>query len=161
MPERSEQFRKRESNYRPRHPYLENLKCSGILQKGTLKNEKLDEAQTFKMPKFPRIKIIDVTYSVSGEWSNMGIEDGFNEKVLTKLFEGFPQLRVLKLRAIKTMSNYEDIMNMLTAISNLQNIHQLEFEYLNCRISDMEVIAFAQGLMKIKQLKSFRLKVIQ
>jgi len=161
MPERSKEFRKRDSSQRSHHRYLESLKYSGLLQKGTLKNEILEKELTSKIPTFPKIKKIEAMFSIPGEWADMGIENDFNEQLLTKIFEGFPQLQVLKLKSIKTMSNYHETLNMLAAMSTLQNIHHLEFEYLNCRISDMEVIAFAQGLMKIKQLKSFCLKVIQ
>jgi len=160
MPERSEQYRIKESKYTHQHPDLESIKYYGIVQKGTLRNEIIDQKQTPKIYKFPRIKFLDATFSVPGEWANMGIENDLNEQ-LTKSFDGFPQLQVLRLKLIKTMSNYHEILNILTAVSTLQNIHHLDFEYLNCRISDMEVIAFVQGIVKITQLKSFRLKVIQ
>jgi len=161
MPERSEEWRKGDQHYQSRLRCLENLRYSGIVQKGTLKNEKLNQGQTSKAYKFPKVKNVYAVFSIPGEWANMGIGNDFDEMHLTQVLEGFPQLQVLKVKIIKTMSNYQDIINTFTGMSNLQNIHHLEFEYLNCRLSDIEIIAFVHGLMKVKQLKYFSLKIIQ
>jgi len=76
---------------------------------------------------------------------------------------------------LRKLLNYEDTMDFFTVLSFLPNITHLEFEHLryHCilfddihtlssrQLTDLKVVASAQGLTKIKQLKYFALKILQ
>jgi len=75
---------------------------------------------------------------------------------------------------IRTASNYENTLNIFNGLSFLPELNHLEFELLkyhclifnfltfsSCHLTDLEVVAYAQGLTQMKQLKYFSLKVLQ
>lgn len=91
----------------------------------------------------------------------MGKEEDHTDDVLRKSAANSPHLQKLKIKSIKILLGYESVLLFFTAISYCPNFQHFEWELLNCQVSDMEVIAFAQGLVKVKQLRYFSLKVIQ
>jgi len=140
---------------------LENIQVYGVLKKGAIRDEISQSPKWKDSVKLNRVKYINAASSVSGQWADMGIEKDYNVQMLTHTFKKIPQLEKMKIKSMKALSNYEATLTFFTAISQLKNFHHLEWELLNCRVGDMEVVAYVHGLMKVKQIKYFSLKVIQ
>jgi len=107
-----------------------------------------------------KLQSLDLTFSAIGEWANVGGTDQ-NKAIFTKISERFPQLQSLRIMVIKTIFNYESIMHSILILQSFARINKIQYEFLNSQISDVEIIAFAHGLMKVKQLKVFSIKVLQ
>jgi len=161
MPERSKKVVQAGLVSFSRLRLLENIQVYGALKKGAIKDEISQPPKWNHSIKLKRVKTINVASSVSGQWADMGLEKDHNVQMLIHTFKRMPQLEKMRVKSIKALLNYEDTINFFTAISQLKNFYHLECEFLNCRLSDMEVVAYVHGLMNVKQIKYFSLKVIQ
>lgn len=161
MPERSKKVVEAGLVSFSRLRLLENIQVYGALKKGAIKDEISQPPKWNHSIKLKRVKTINVASSVSGQWADMGLEKDHNVQMLIHTFKRMPQLEKMRVKSIKALLNYEDTINFFTAISQLKNFYHLECEFLNCRLSDMEVVAYVHGLMNVKQIKYFSLKVIQ
>jgi len=159
MPEPSRRLSIMESFYLSRLRLLENLQSYTTLRKGTIRDEAPQLKKNLRKPY--KIKSLDVTSSATGQWASMGMDKNHSLQALKQVLGIFPHLETMKLKLIKIPSSFEGILTFFDVVSFLPNLHCLEWEFLNCHISDLEVIAFAQGLAKIQQIKYFSLKVIQ
>jgi len=162
MPERSQKFKDTSSARFSKLKWLEKIKLYQSLKKGAIKNEVSDSNQ--RKPNSRRVcklRCLEVAFSISREWSNMGTESDPSGQATVDFFSGQTKLQQLKIKMMKIPVNFEGILLFFPAISPSKNLHHLEWEFLNCRVTDMEIIAFAQGLTKARQLEYFSLKVIQ
>jgi len=100
MPERSERFEEISVASVFKLKYLERFKSYFALKKGAIKNEQKPE-QAWKRIKEFKIKDLDISFSMSGEWANMGMEGDRNIDLLKHLFEKHTHLQKLKIRSIK------------------------------------------------------------
>jgi len=91
----------------------------------------------------------------------MGMEKDQNVQTVKQALQIFPYLEKMRAKSIKTLVNFESFQIFFEIIPHFPKFHHLEWEFLNCQITDLEVIAFAQGLVKAQQIKYFSLKVIQ
>jgi len=170
MPDKSLRFAQVSENTNQCLRLLRNRKIYETLKKGahrsnaaeTEKLEKPLKIRKIRRRASPESMTLDLTFASTGEWANKEIIDKEKLRELMKglaaIVLGLEKFRICK---IKTPSNFEDIINFLTLISYVTTLYHVEFDYLNCQLSDMEVMAFAHGLTKAKQLKYFSLKVIQ
>jgi len=170
MPERSQRFSRVSHNTNQCLRWIKNGKLYETLKKGAFRNHATQPEKSDKPLKNRKIrrnianknKTLDLVFASPGEWENKEAIDqdkviGFL-KIIALLMQGLGKLRVL---AIKKSANFEDIINFFTIAALVPTLSHIESEYLNCQLSDMEVLAFASGLPKAKQLKYFSLKVIQ
>jgi len=140
---------------------LENYKYYASFKHGDIRNELARPQRKLKWIKEFKIKNMDLSLSVPGEWENQGMESSQDDEMLRQLFEKHTQLQKLSIKAIKTFTNYENLIGFMTAISAAKTLRHFGFEFLNCKIEDMHVIAFVHCITKMKQLHSFSLKVLQ
>jgi len=88
-------------------------------------------------------------------------EKDFDSQLKSQILRAIPLLQRMKVKLIRVPPKYEDIVNTFTAFSFLPNLRQLEIEYLNCQLKDLDMVAYVQGLSKMKQLEYFSMKVLQ
>jgi len=162
MPEKSKRVTKAWDNYTSRLKRLENVKVYETLKKGALKSQVFEYKKVARV-RHIQIKDLDLTFSSSGEWaSKVTMIENDNQTQMKPMFTHiFQSLERLSFRLIKTATNFEDIMHFLSNATLIPTLTQVEYEFLNCQISDMEVFAFAHVLAQTKSLKYFCLKVIQ
>jgi len=160
MPEPSQRLSNVGSIYLSRLRLLENIKVYSTLKKGAIRDE-ISHQPKKKSVKSSRIKSIDVAASATGQWANMGIEMDQTVKDIKKHLEIYPNFKIMKIKSMKIPANYDAFLIFFTVMSHFPSLQHLDWEFLNCQISDFELIAIAQGLPKVQQLKSFSLKVIQ
>jgi len=173
MPERSPRFGRVSHNANQCLKRLNNIRFYQTLKKGALRNtvaESEDSDKPFlkrKVRKNSTIKskTVDIVFATAGEWANKEIKEIVDKekqkesmKVAGQMILGLKTLRIV---AIKTYINIEDIVNFFTLTTFIPTLSNFEIEYLNCQISDMEVMAFAHSLPKAIYLKYFSFKVIQ
>jgi len=140
--------------------WLESYRSFISFKKGAIANES-DDLHLWKNTRGSKLKKAELCFSMCGEWSSLGTESDIHLEALMCIVQKLPLLQKLKMKVIKSIFNSQEILRLLTAFHTLQDFYHLEFELINCRISDLEIIAFAHGLMKAKNLKHFSLKVIQ
>lgn len=160
MPEPSQRLSNVGSICLSRLRLLENIKIYSTLRKGAIRDE-ISHKPRKRSVKSSRIKSIDVAASATGQWANMGIEMDQTVKDIKKNLEIYPCFQKMKLKSMRIPANYDSFMIFFTVVSSFPSLQHLDWEFLNCQISDMELVAIAQGLSKVKQLKDFSLKVIQ
>jgi len=143
------------------------------LKKGALRNN-VAESESSDKPFLKRkvrknstieSKTVDIVFASAGEWANKEIKEIVDKEKQKENMEVAAQmilgLETLRIVVIKTYVNIEDIVNFFTLTTFIPTLSHFEIEYLNCQISDMEVMAFAHSLPKAKYLKYFSFKVIQ
>jgi len=170
MPERSPRFSRVSHNANQCLRWVKNVKLYETLKKGAFRNHATQPEKPEKPVKNRKIrrniannnKTLDIVFASPGEWENKQTIDQEKImdflKIIALVMLGLEKLRTL---TIKKYTNFEEILNSFKIIALVPTLFHLESEYLNCQLSDMEVLAFAQGLLKAKQLKYFSLKVIQ
>jgi len=162
MPERSKRLMKAWENYMSRPKWLQSMKFYETLQKGALKNSNAGELKMPDKIRDPQLRSLDVTLSSAGEWANKeNMTKEKEEQILTKVLKIFQHLEKVSFHIIKTITNFEETIALFGIFALVPTLSHVEYEYLNCQISDMDVLAFAHSLTKITHLKSFSLKVIQ
>jgi len=139
---------------------LESYRSFTSFKKRAIANEP-DDLHLWKNTRGSKLKTADLGFSMDGEWSSLGTESDIHMEALMCIVQKLPLLQKLKMKVIKSIFNSQEILRLLTAVDTLRDFYHLEFELINCRISDLEIIAFAHGLMKAKSIKYFSLKVIQ
>jgi len=162
MPEGSERLANISTNYFRRLKYLKSIKTYEALKKGALKNfgSNLNDIQKFR---FQKIRDIDVTLSSAGEWASKEImaETDKQTQLVKTVLKVFQHLERIRFCFIKKVANFEDLVHLLYLTAIVPSFSQIEYEFLNCQINDMEVFSLAHGLSKIKSLDYFALKVVQ
>jgi len=157
--------------------WLKNYKVYDTLKKGALVRNHATESEKSDKPlkqRNTRKRVTnegqtrDLTFFSTGEWADKEVKEtveivdkDMQIKLMKKAAQMLLGLEKMRFLRIKTLANFEEIVNFFTYAAYLTTLTHLETQYLNCQISDMEVLAFADGLPKAKQLKYFSLKVIQ
>ncbi len=142
MPERSLKRRIASINCHFRLKWLENHRSCDIHKKGALKNE-VKNHPIWNNARISNLKNSRLTFCSPGEWSSSGIDQELSMKALKNMSRKFPKLQSLGIKAIKyslnnffkkakirTVMTYESLLRLLTALSELQDFHHLEYEFL-------------------------------
>jgi len=173
MPEKSSRFGRVSHNANQCLRHLNHIRYYDTLKKGALRN-KVTEFEESNKPFLKRktrknthneSKTLELIFASTREWANKEIKETEEKekqkqgmKAAAQMIAGLEKFRLF---LIKTLTNFEDIVNIFIFVNFIPTLSHLEVEYLNCQISEMDVMAFAHGLTKVKYLKYFSLKVIQ
>jgi hypothetical protein len=139
---------------------LEELVVFHSVRKGTIKEE-FDFQGPFVSYRLPLLKKLDMTCSVASEWSSKTGEENYRaEEFCTEWMGRFRYAEEINIRFIN-VGDLVELQSALTRLSSLSRLKTLSFEFLGCRLGDLELMMILFGLTKMKQLKNMTVKLIQ
>jgi len=140
---------------------LESFKDYMTLKKGALSAEFFNVENMSAFPKIPRIRNLEMIYSSCKDWAQMGEEGYFATQIMKQYISSHPSLERFKVRLIRNSFFAQDTLEFMKTFALMPHFRHLDFEFLNCSLSDDELALFFYGLTFIRQVKYVCLKVIQ
>ncbi len=129
MPEKSQRQIAASINGFIKLKWLESHKSYEFLKRGVLKNETKNH-QIWNNTRKSSVKNFNITFCSPGEWSSFGMDQDLHLEALKKISQKFHKLQTIKIRAIKTVINYEHIMHIVEALCNAPDFYHFEYEFL-------------------------------
>jgi len=117
----------------------------------------------FKLPKIAKSKLKEIHSSMgmAKGWHFMSTEYDSTDVKILHTFALHPHLATLKIQFIAVPLPFETIETLSSFLPGMINLRFFYLEFMNSKVSDEEIIMFAQFLTRMSQLERLTFKIIQ
>jgi len=142
-------------------------KCKKLMQRGALgtKNDKsrqvIQEKIIGKLKWINNCKEISLSVSTTQGWLSMSTDVDESAAKHMRMISHQRSLEKLNLYWTGNPIALETIQELAAGFPNFQHLRSFGLEFLNSRLSETEVVLFAQALPQLKVLERLQFKVIQ